>query len=156
MLLSTVRGLRTLLDEQRVASLAVIAEGLPYAGLLPFAVLPGYAGVLVHASRLARHSQGLTEGRRVSVLVHEQYAAGKDPLQLRRATFECVVQPLERASPAWEEGRDRYLERFPDSLVTFSLGDFTLHRLEFARGLYVAGFGKAIELRPGDIARLAG
>ncbi|HVN41371.1 MAG TPA: pyridoxamine 5'-phosphate oxidase family protein [Steroidobacteraceae bacterium] len=155
MLHSTARDLRTLLAEQRVASIAVLAGGLPCVGLLPFAVPPDHAGLLVHASRLARHSQGLGAGARVSVLVHESDAPGKDALQLRRATFECVVHPLERASPAWEAAREIYLRRFPDAQITFSLADFTLHRLEFTQGLYVAGFGKAIALPPGDLARLA-
>jgi hypothetical protein len=70
MLKSTARAIRELLDGQRVLSLAVIAGGVPYAGLLPFVVLPGYAGVMVHASRLSKHTQGLTAGAHVGVLLH--------------------------------------------------------------------------------------
>lgn len=155
MLKSTARSLRELLDDQRLLAIAVIADGAPYAGLLPFVVLPGYRGALVHASRLSKHTQGLTAGARIGVLLHEQYAEGKDPLQIKRAMLECTVHPLERNSPEWEEGRGRYLERFPDSRITFNLGDFTLYRLEFQKGLWVGGFGRAVEIDSDDIAKHA-
>jgi hypothetical protein len=155
MLKSTARSIRELLDEQRLLALAVIADGAPYAGLLPFIVLPAYAGVMIHASRLSKHTQGLTEGARVGVLLHEQYAPGKDPLQIKRATFECIVHPLERKSAEWEQGRAWYLERFPDSRITFNLGDFTLYRLEFQKGLWVGGFGRAVEIAPDDVPKIA-
>lgn len=150
---STARAVRELLDGQKVLSVAVIADGTPVPGLLPFVALPDYAGLLIHASRLARHSRGLASGAPVGVLLHEQCTEGKDPLQLKRVTFECVVRPLERNSGAWVEGRDRYVGKFPDARITFNLGDFTLYRLEFASGLYVGGFGRASEFDPRDIGK---
>ena len=155
MLKSTAKAIRDLLDEQRVLSLAVIVDGVPYAGLLPFVVLPEYAGVMVHASRLSKHTKGLGGDARAGVLLHEQYAPGKDALQIKRATFECTVHPLERKGEEWIEGRGWYLERFPDSRITFNLGDFTLYRLEFRQGLYVGGFGRAVEIEPGDLPKVA-
>lgn len=155
MLKSTARATRELLDGQRVLSLAVLADGAPYAGLLPFVPLPRYAGVMIHASRLSKHTQGLAPGARAGVLLHEQDGSAKDPLQLKRATFDCVVEPLERGGEAWEQGRGRYLERFPASRITFRLADFTLYRLVFQRGLYVGGFGRAVEIRPADLPKLA-
>ena len=65
------------------------------------------------------------------------------------------MQPLERQGEAWLAGRERWLQRFPDSRITFNLGDFTLYRLEFRQGLYVGGFGRAVEISPRDIAKLA-
>lgn len=155
MLKSTIRDLRALFDGQRVLSLAVSADGVPYAGLLPFVALPDCSAVLVHASRMSKHSRGLRAGARVGVLLHEQDGPDKDALQLRRASFECVVQPLARDGPEWTAARDRYLERFPEARITFRLGDFTLYRLEVQHGLYVAGFGRAMDLEPADIRKLA-
>jgi putative heme iron utilization protein len=156
MLKSTVNGIRALLDEQRVLALAVDLDGVPYAGLLPFAVLPDRSGLLVNASKLARHSQGLSAGARAGVLIHEQDGPDKNPMQIERLTFECVVHPLERDSAEWEKQRDGFLEKFPKSRLTFKMRDFTLYRLTFRQGLYVAGFGQAIDIEPGDIAALAG
>jgi len=155
MLKSTARLIRSLLDGERVLSLAVLVEGSPLAGLLPFVPLPGYSGVMIHASRLSRHTAGLTEGARAAVLLHEQDGPDKDPLQIKRMSFECDVHPLARESEAWTAGRERYLARFPDSRITFRLSDFTLYRLEFRQGLLVAGFGRAMEITPKDIAKLA-
>ncbi len=154
MLKSTIAGLRKLLDGQRVLSLAVLADGAPHAGLLPFVALPDRSGVLVHASMLARHSRGLAPGAQAGVLLHEQDGPDQDPLQIRRVTFDCRVLPLERGTDAWIAGRARYVARFPDSHVTFELGDFTLHRLEFLRGVYVEGFARAIAVPADDIRRL--
>jgi putative heme iron utilization protein len=156
MLKSTIRAIRELLDEQRLLALAVIDEsGGPYAGLLPFTVLPDHRSVLIHASRMSRHSQGLAAGARVGILLHEQDGPDKDPLQIKRATFECSVHPYERQSADWIAARDIFLQRFPDSRITFRLGDFTLYRLDFARGLYVGGFGRAVDVEPDDVVRLA-
>jgi hypothetical protein len=152
---STARMIRALLDGERILSLAVLVEGNPFAGLLPFVPLPDYSGVMIHASRMSRHSAGLAAGARAAVLLHEQDGPEKDPLQIKRASFECDVRPLERNGEAWAAGRERYLERFPDSRITFRLGDFTLHRLDFRQGLLVAGFGRAMAIAPRDIARLA-
>ncbi len=154
MLKSTITGLRQLLDGQRVLSLAVLAEGAPYVGLLPFVALPDRSGVLIHASRLARHSRGLDDGASVGVLLHEPDGPHQDALQIRRASFDCRVRPLERHSTAWSEGRTRYVARFPQSDVTFGLGDFTLHRLEFERGVYVEGFARAIAVDADDLLKL--
>jgi putative heme iron utilization protein len=155
MLKSTARAIRGLLDGERVLTLAVIVDGVPHAGLLPFVPQPGYSAVLVHASRMSRHGAGLAAGRAVGILLHEQDAPEKDPLQLKRATFDCSVHPLERKGSEWLEGRERYLGRFPDSRITFNLGDFTLYGLALRQGLYVGGFGRAVEIPPRDVARLA-
>ena len=155
MLKSTRNGIRTLLDEQRILALAVDIDGVPYAGLLPFAALPDRSGVLVNASKLARHSQGLSAGARAGVLIHDQDGPDANPMQIERLTFECTVHPFEHDSVAWETNRDWFLQKFPKSRLTFKMRDFTLYRLEFKQGLYVAGFGQAIDIEPGAIAELA-
>jgi hypothetical protein len=154
MLKSTARLIRTLLDGERVLSIAVLVDGAPFAGLLPFVPLPDYAGVLIHASRLSRHSAGLAAGAGAAVLLHEQDGPEKDPLQIKRVSFECDVYPLPRDGDAWTAGRERYLARFPESRITFRLRDFTLYRLEFRQGLLVAGFGRAMDITPKEIAKL--
>ena len=116
--------------------------------------LPGYTGVMIHASRLSRHTAGLTEGARAAVLLHEQDGPDKEPVQLNRLSFQRGVHPFVRESEPWVSGRERYLERFPDSRITFRLGDFTLYRLQFRQGVLVAGFGRAMEIAPKDIAKL--
>ncbi len=155
MLKSTARTIRELFDAQRLLSLAIIADDRPYVGLLPFVPLPRYEGVLVHASRLSRHGAALAAGGTASVLLHEQDGPDQDPLQIKRATFECDVTPLVRKGEEWLAGRERYLGRFPDSRITFNLGDFTLYRLGLREGVYVGGFGRAVDIPAKDLGKLA-
>jgi putative heme iron utilization protein len=155
MLKSTVRALQSLLDRQRVLTLAVQTARGPYAGLLPFVAVADRSAVLVHASRLARHTEGLAAGAHAGILINEQDGPDKDPLQIERLMLDCTVQPLERGGTEWEAGRELYLARFPDSRITFRLGDFTLYRLQFMAGAYVAGFGRAMDIGPKDLRRLA-
>ena len=131
MLKSTIRDLRSLFTEQRVLSLALTLppDGTAYAGLLPFLMDTGRTAFLVRASKLARHSKGLTAGARVCVLIHEKDDETKDPLQLKRVTFECTVEPLARDTPEWTAGRERYLARFPTAELTLGLSGFQMYRL---------------------------
>jgi heme oxygenase (biliverdin-IX-beta and delta-forming) len=155
MIKATARTIRQLLDGQRVLTLAVISDGAPFAGLLPFVPLADYSAVLVHASRLSKHGAALAAGGRAGILLFEQDGPDKDPLQLKRATFDCDVRGFERKGEEWLAGRELYLRRFPDSRITFNLGDFTLYRLGFREGLYVGGFGRAVEVPPGDLPKIA-
>ena len=157
MLKSTIRDLRALFDEQRVLNLALTLppDGAAYAGLLPFIMDTSRVAFLVRASKLARHSRGLTADARVCVLIHEKDDASKDPLQLQRVTFECTVEPLAAETLEWNAARERYLARFPSAELTLGLTDFRIYRLVPQTGMYVAGFGRAIALPPEDIARLA-
>jgi len=65
------------------------------------------------------------------------------------------VHPLERNGEKWTAERERYLARFPGSRITFRLSDFTLYRLEFRQGLWVGGFGRAVDIAPRDVAKLS-
>jgi putative heme iron utilization protein len=155
MIKATARTIRELLDGQRVLTLAVIADGVPFAGLLPFVPLPDYSAVLVHASRISKHGAALAAGGRAGILLNEQDGPEKDPLQLKRATFDCDIRGFERKGEEWVAGRELYLQRFPDSRITFNLGDFTLYRLTFREGLFVGGFGRAVEIPPEDVPKIA-
>jgi putative heme iron utilization protein len=157
MLKSTIRDVRSLFTDQRVLSLALTLppDGAAYAGLLPFIMDTAGVAFLVRASKLARHSRGLTADARVCVLIHEKDDVSKDPLQLQRVTFDCTVEPLVAEAAEWSTARERYLARFPSAELTLGLSDFRIYRLVPQTGMYVAGFGRAIALPPADIARLA-
>lgn len=149
------RLLKSLLTEIRVLSLAVIADGVPVAGLLPFAARPDLAGVIIHASRLARHARGLLSGAPCAYLVHAADHPDGDPLQVPRLSVEGVVRTLTRNSPEYDEARALYLARLPSSAATFELGDFDLHELRFLRGRFVTGFGRALNLSEVNLREVA-
>jgi hypothetical protein len=69
-----------------------------------------------------------------------------------KSTVRALQSMLDRSAVLVHASK---LARFPDSRVTFGLGDFTLYRLQFVAGTYVAGFGRAMDIEPQDIRRLA-
>lgn len=138
-----------------VLSLALVDGGVPVIGMVPFASEPDLSAVLVHVSRLAPHGRALTPGTRFAVLIHAPDLPGASPGELARARFSGAAEHLPRGLAPYATARDRYLERFPDSAVTFSLGDFELYRLPLERGRLVAGFARTINLTADSLRRLA-
>ena len=147
--------LRRILTECRVLSLAVTVDDAPYAGLLPFAVRPDFGAFYIHASGLARHSRGLGEGTSFGLVVHLPDRPDADPLQLPRVTLHGTVRLLDKGTPAYEEGRARYVEKFPKSAQVFGLGDFNLYALEPEQGRLITGFGGALNIGPRTLGELA-
>jgi putative heme iron utilization protein len=136
-------ALKELLSRQRVLSLAVMADGEPVIGLLPFACSPDFSALIVHASRLARHTRGLRDGAPFDALVHASESPDLDPLQIPRATFQGRVAVLPEQGPEVDAARTAFLGKLPSAEVTLGLGDFHFFRLEIERGRLVAGFAQA-------------
>jgi putative heme iron utilization protein len=138
--------LRDLLVGQRLLALAVVVEGGPVVGLVPYAVAPDFSALYVQASRLARHSQGMQPEARWSGAIHEPDSDDKDPLQIPRVVLEGTVEVLAGASPAFQPAARAFLGRFPGAAMTLSLPDFALYRLAIEGGRLVLGFGHALNL----------
>ena len=80
--------LKHLLTLHRVASLAVLVDGKPFASMVPFALTEDGTAALIHASSLARHSAGLQADAPFAILIHElDNQAQKNPAQLGRITL---------------------------------------------------------------------
>jgi putative heme iron utilization protein len=142
----TLELLRDLLTRSRVLSLAVVADGEPIAGLLPFAVTPDFSALIVHASRLARHSKGLRTKARFDAVLHAPDTGSGDPLQLPRVTVRGHVVEVEPTSSGFAATRGTYLAKLPTAAPVLELGGFQLFRLELEAGRLVAGFARALNL----------
>ncbi len=147
--------LKQLLTSQRVLSLSVLVDGLPHIGLLPYALKPDFTAALVHASTLARHTRGLTLGAPFACLIHADDNPSSDPLQIPRLTVTGDVCPVETGAPDYLELSEAYLQRLPQSEVTFGLGDFSLFELRFREGRFVEGFAAASNVTLEDLQHLA-
>ena len=139
-------NLEKLLVGQRLIALGLVVDGEPVVGLLPYAVAADRSALYVHASRLARHTEGLKAGGRWSGVIHEPDSPETDPLQVPRLVLEGSVTPLLGGSPEMEEGLRALLSRFPGAAMTLSLPDFTLYRLSLESGRMILGFGRALNL----------
>jgi len=146
--------LRGLLSRQRVLSLAVVVDGEPVIGLLPFACSPDFSALIVHASRLARHTRGLRDGAPFDTLIHASESPDLDPLQVPRATFQGRVTAVPDEGPVLEAARAAYLAKLPTAEVVLTLGDFQFFRLEIERGRLVAGFAQATSITQDTLRQL--
>ena len=144
-----------MLTSRRVLCLAATIDGEPAASLLPYAVASDLQAVYVQASRLAKHSRALEAGAKVSLLVHGLDTDDVDPLQVPRLTIQAVVEPLERDTAEFDAASRLFLARLPSAEMTLGLGDFTLYRLRFGRGRFVAGFAQAYNVGPDDFQETA-
>lgn len=147
--------LGALLSEQRLVALGVVVDGEPVVGLLPYALAEDFAALYVQASRLARHSQGLSTGNKWSGVVHEPDGGERDALQVPRLVLEGTVERLVADTAAHQEASAAFLGRFPSAEMTLQLGDFALYRLEIEGGRLILGFGRALNLSRSHFADLA-
>jgi putative heme iron utilization protein len=118
-----VASIRSLLQTERVLSLAVVVDGEVEAGLLPYAVSDDHTALYVQASGLARHARGMQPGSQVGLLVHAADTAERD-------------------------AAERFTARFPASAMTLDLADFNLYELRLGRGRYIEGFARAFNVGP--------
>lgn len=150
---SDLKLLRDLLTEEKLVTLAVVIDGAPVAGVLPFLAEPALGALLVHTSTLARHSRGLTPGAPFSAAIHLPLAPGLDALQSQRIVLEGHVEAVllgeqEAISAAW-------VRAFPSAAMTVGLGDFAFHRLRLEGGRLISGFARAFALSPQSFADAA-
>ena len=140
-------ALRSLLQTQRVAALGTLdTDGFPFVSMVPFAVEPASAQLVIHVSGLAAHTRNLQTTSRVSLLVMQAEVMGEPVHALARVTLEGVATVLERESAAWRQARDAYLARFPDAQPMTELGDFMFVGVAVQGARQVAGFGAARSL----------
>ena len=138
--------LKGLLAGQRLLALGVVVDREAVVGLLPYAPAPDFTALVVQASRLAPHAEGLKAGARWSGVVHEPDSPDADPLQIARLVLEGEVDPLSGSDSRFEAAARAYLSRFPGAARTLSLPDFKLYRLQLDGGRMILGFGRALNL----------
>lgn len=144
--------LNALLAEVRTAALSTLDRGAPFGSMVPFAWDPA-GRVLIHVSRLARHTRHLNDDPRVALLITEADGPDKNPLALRRACFTGRMERIAPGTPEYDAAKTRYLERFPTSAMIFQLPDFTFFALAPEAIHLVAGFGQAFNIDPAELAR---
>ena len=137
--------LRRLLSEQRWACLGTLDEGRPFVSWVAY-VVDGDGSLLLHLSRLAKHTRNLLSDGAVSLAISEIDDGRSDPQTLARITLDGVVEVVARDSAAYPSGRGRYLARLPDAAMLFDFEDFSLFRLAPQAARYVEGFGSTHRL----------
>ena len=118
--------------------------GHPYASLILLATEPTGAPTFL-ISRLALHTRNLEKDPRASVLIDGTGGLG-DPLTGGRLTLTGAARPS--ASPT---ALRRFLGRHPGAESYARFADFSMYELEIARGHYIGGFGRIVDLSPAQL-----
>ena len=139
-------ALRTLLQRQPVASLATLHQGEPAISMVPYALLPGGQGFVIHVSQLATHTHDMESNPAVGLMVTATLDGSASPLSLPRASVRGRAQRCEAGSPEHALARDCYLAKLPQSEELFSFADFSLFVITAHSLRFVAGFGRAMSI----------
>ena len=140
------QALRDLVRGERLLSLAVLVEGAPVIGVLPFVATPDARALVVQAAGLARHSRGMGENAPYEAAIHAGVPPGGDPLAAPRLIVRGHVERLDDESPEYRADASRYLGRFPSAEMTAQLPDFRFYRLRLEDGRLITGFARALNL----------
>jgi hypothetical protein len=136
---------KSLLRRSRQGALATLrAGGDPYCSLVNVASHADGSPILL-ISRLAVHTRNLLGDPRVSLMLQER--AVDDPLEGAR------IMLAGRAEPAAADAailRRRYLNAHPSAEAFVDFKDFSFFRIRPAAMHLVAGFGRIVDLEPGQ------
>lgn len=147
------QALRALFSTQRVAALGTLDDqGHPFVSMVPYAVEPQAAFMVIHVSTLAAHTRNLQRAPQVSLLVMQSELPGEPVHGLPRVTLEGLASVLPVGGALWESARAAYLARFPEAQPMTQLGDFMFVGVQVLGARQVAGFGAARTLEAQDLA----
>jgi putative heme iron utilization protein len=136
---------KKLMREARSGALATLmaVSGDPYCSLVNVAMAVDGTPLLL-ISRLALHTKNLLADPRVSLLLDERKAG--DPLEGARIMLMGTAAKTE--SP---DARRRYLAYQPEAEMFAGFGDFAFYQINLKGAHLVAGFGRIVDLVPGDL-----
>lgn len=137
--------------------LATIApDGKPEASYAP-AVVDDAGNFYVYVSELSAHTGNLLANKKASVLIIEDEAACSTIFARRRVTFACNATEIERRSAEWNEGIERFTEKFGKTMNALrDMADFHLIRLQPENARLVIGFGRAYDIQGDTITHVRG
>jgi hypothetical protein len=124
--------------------------------MVAYACEPGFAGFLLHLSRLSAHTRNLLASPSASIAISEPDTAQiRNPQTLARISIQGEARPLQEDWSGYAEAKALYENRFPDSSPLFGFGDFLLFRLVPREARFVAGFARAYTLDPEELKEAA-
>jgi hypothetical protein len=149
------RALRLMFHTQRVASLGTLGfDGSPCVSMVPYAIEPESACLIIHVSLLAPHTRNMLSDPAVSMMVMQPEVAGAPVHDLPRVSVLGTAARLKPESPSWVIARAVYLARFPEAEPMTHLGDFSFMSIQPISARQVAGFGTARPVEAEDFATL--
>ncbi|MCF6325240.1 MAG: CREG family protein [Gammaproteobacteria bacterium] len=145
--------LARLVFANRWAALATFNGGIPHSSYVAY-VPDGEGALLVHISRLAKHTTNLLKNPQASLSISEPDTGGEDPQTLARVSLQAGVTVIEREADAYQTARDQYVQALPDAQQLFSFADFVLFKFRIEEVRFVAGFGASFTLSAATLWRV--
>lgn len=136
---------KKLMRESRSGALATLmpGSGNPYCSLVNIASAADGSSLLL-ISRLALHTKNILADARVSLMLDERRAG--DPLEGARVMLMGSAEKTDS-----KDAHRRYLARQPEAEAFAGFGDFAFYQIRIEGAHLVAGFGRIVDLKPGDI-----
>jgi putative heme iron utilization protein len=147
------RTLRDILRTQQIAALGTLHKGQPYVSMVPFALLRGGEGFVIHVSQLATHTKDMLSDPQVSLMVVAPPAPEVSAQATPRVTVQGQAAPCPESAPSHAQAKAAYLSRFPQSAEMFTFADFSLFVIQPQSVRFVAGFAQATTLAPEALAQ---
>lgn len=122
--------------------------GYPFGSVVPFC-LDQSGQPLILISRLAQHTQNITEHPQVALTLLEPNPEQGDIQQVERLTLLAEAERLD--GEAVPEAALRYYRCFPQARGYHDELDFDFYRLNLIQLRFIEGFGQARWLSPGDV-----
>jgi putative heme iron utilization protein len=120
--------------------------------MVPFAILPGGSGFVIHVSELAAHTGDMLLSPQVSLLVVAPPTPELPVQALARVTIQGQAVPYTDAAQGHAEAKLAYLSRFPQSAQLFTFSDFSLFAILPDSIRFVGGFAQATTISPQALA----
>lgn len=145
-----------LLTTHPIAALGTLHSDEPFVSMVPYAVSPAAGTLIIHVSSLATHTGDMLKAPAVSLMV----MGAPDPQVPRRAlpriTLQCRAEQCPTSAPQYDEARQHYLARFPETQELFGFGDFSLFVLTPRHMRFVGGFGQATSVMQPALGAILG
>jgi putative heme iron utilization protein len=142
-------NLAALIRGERIAHLATLRQGAPMASMTLYLADPGFGAFHVHVSRLAWHTQDMTQDGHVALSIAQADDGRADPFTLMRVSIRGEAVQLQDEQP---DLRALWLKRFPEQKINFELPDFSFWRIAPRDARFVAGFGRIHNLSAAELA----
>jgi putative heme iron utilization protein len=152
--LAHAQTLRDLLETQRIASLGTLHKGAPYVSMVPFAILPGGSGFVIHVSQLSAHTKDMLSSPQVSLLVVAPQSPEIPAQAVARVTIQGHAMQCNESVLGHAEAKLAYLSRFPQSSDIFNFSDFSLFAIMPRSIRFIGGFAQATTITPEVLAEV--
>ena len=141
-----LQALARLIRRERIATLGTLRNGAPNLSMVAYLHAPDFSVFSLRVSRLAWHTQDMARVSRVSLAICETDDGRADPQTLARVMIRGEAAKNPDQSPDFERLKRAWLDRFPESAVTFELADFSFLSIAPRDARFVAGLGRTYNL----------